>query len=58
MTCKCKNRPICEWCEEKFDSHGKLILHARIKDGIPNCSKNPNVKMEKLDYQLDMYRSF
>lgn len=58
MACLCKNRPICEWCKEKFDSHGQLIIHARIKDGISNCSKNPYIKIIESDYQVGMYRSF
>ena len=56
--CLCKNRPVCEWCGEKFSNHGKLIIHSQIKNNIPNCSKNPHIGKKDLDYQKGMRRSF
>ena len=56
--CLCNNRPICEWCGEKFYSHAGLIIHSRINNGIPNCSKNPWVNKTQSDYQKGMWRSY
>ena len=39
----------CEWCSKEFPGYGKLIVHARIKDGIPNCPNNPYVGKSQLD---------
>ena len=53
--CLCKNRPQCIWCGEDFESHGQLIIHAKIDDkGNASCLQNPYSYLRKKNYQGNM----